>query len=100
MIARRAQFHQTRLVENLSPGQSTLQASLAGIIDRLIASGINAELAAKQAYALIYQSMITQATTLAYVDTFFVLAVGSGIMFLLSFALRKNEPAGRRVVLE
>ncbi|MGH9688568.1 MAG: DHA2 family efflux MFS transporter permease subunit [Candidatus Acidiferrales bacterium] len=100
LIARRSQFHQARLVESLSPGQSTLQASLAGIIHRLIASGINAELAAKQAYALIYRSVITQATTLAYLDTFFILAVGSAIMFILSFALRKNEPGGRRVAME
>ncbi|MGA9883258.1 MAG: DHA2 family efflux MFS transporter permease subunit [Candidatus Acidiferrales bacterium] len=100
LIARRSQFHQARLVESLSPGQSTLQASLAGIIHRLIASGINAELAAKQAYALVYQSVITQATTLAYLDTFFILAVGSAIMFILSFALRKNEPGGRRVAME
>ncbi|MGH9737509.1 MAG: DHA2 family efflux MFS transporter permease subunit [Candidatus Acidiferrales bacterium] len=100
LIARRSQFHQARLVESLSPGRSTLQASLAGIIHRLMASGINAELAAKQAYALIYQAVITQATTLAYLDTFFILAVGSAIMFILSFALRKNEPDGRRVALE
>jgi DHA2 family multidrug resistance protein len=38
--------------------------------------------------------VIGQATTLAYIDTFWVLAVGAGIMFLLSFALRRNEPGG------
>ena len=53
-----------------------------------------------QAYALIYRTLIAQASTLAYIDTFFVLAAGAGIMFLLSFTLRKNDPGGRRVVME
>jgi len=35
-----------------------------------------------------------QAASLAYVDTFKVLAVGAAIMFLLSFALKKNDPGG------
>jgi DHA2 family multidrug resistance protein len=44
------------------------------------------------AYARIYQSLQNQAASLAYIDTFMVLAVGAAIMFLLSFALRKNDP--------
>jgi hypothetical protein len=48
----------------------------------------------------VYQSTIAQATTLAYVDTFLVLAAGSAIMFILSFALKKNEPGSGRVALE
>jgi hypothetical protein len=42
----------------------------------------------------VYQSLIAQATTLAYIDTFWVLCIGAGIMFLLSFALRPNKPGG------
>jgi len=100
IIARRSQFHQTRLVESLSPAGSTLSNTLSGLEHSLMASGIDAVTAAKQAYALVYQGVITQATTLAYIDTFFLLAAAAGIMFVLSFALRKNEPGGRRVVME
>jgi hypothetical protein len=46
------------------------------------------------AYARIYQSVQAQAGTLAYIDTFMVLSVAAGIMFCLSFALRKNDPGG------
>ena len=46
------------------------------------------------------RALIGQATTLAYIDTFWVLAVGAAIMFLLSFALRKNEPGGGGEVAE
>ena len=56
---------------------------------------MDATRAAKVAYALIYQTVIIQATTLAYVDTFLVLATMAAIMFVLSFALRKNDPGGR-----
>ena len=47
-----------------------------------------------QALAVIYQGVQAQAATLAYIDTFMVLAVAAGIMFFLSFALRKNDPGG------
>ena len=57
-------------------------------------SGVDANRAAKEAYALIYRTVIVQATTLAYVDTFLVLAGMAAIMFVLSFALKKNEPGG------
>ena len=54
----------------------------------------------RKRYVLIYQTVIIQATTLAYVDTFLVLAMIAAIMFVLSFALRKNDPGGRRMVME
>jgi MFS transporter, DHA2 family, multidrug resistance protein len=45
--------------------------------------------------------MQAQAQTLAYIDTYKVLAIGAGIMFLLSFIVRKNDPrAGGTVVVE
>ena len=53
-----------------------------------------------QAYGRIYQSMLAQSQTLAYIDTFMVLAVAAGIMFLLSFIVRKNDPSGGHVVVE
>jgi MFS transporter, DHA2 family, multidrug resistance protein len=100
VIARRSQFHQARLVASLSPAHSTLQGTLAGLAQHLAAAGDSAADAATRAYALVYQAVIVQATTLAYVDVFFVLAVAAAIMFLASFALRKNEPGGGRVVME
>jgi hypothetical protein len=41
---------------------------------------------------VIYQSMLDQAQLLSYIDTYKVLAVGAGIMFLLSFIVSKNDP--------
>jgi hypothetical protein len=47
-----------------------------------------------QAYARIYQNVIAQSTTLAYIDTFMVLCVGAAVMFFLSFLLKKNPLGG------
>jgi DHA2 family multidrug resistance protein len=47
-----------------------------------------------QAYDRIYHAVIAQATTLAYIDTFWVLTLGSAVMFALSFLLKRNEPGG------
>jgi hypothetical protein len=47
-----------------------------------------------------HQTLIVQATTLPYIDTFIVLATAAAIMFVLSFRLRKNHPGGGRVVME
>ena len=74
LIARRAQFHQVHLVANVAPGQPTFAQAVAALAAHLTASGMNAERAMTQAYALIYRTLIAQASTLAYIDTFFILA--------------------------
>jgi hypothetical protein len=40
-----------------------------------------------------------QAASLAYIDTFMVLAVGALIMFCLAFALKKNDPGAGSVTV-
>ena len=61
---------------------------------------MNVERAGAEAYAIVFRDVIAQATTLAYVDTFMILAGAAAIMFVLSFGLKKNEPGRRRVVTE
>ncbi len=100
LIARRAQVHQVYLVAHVTPGQPSFAGAVAGLTARLIASGADADRAAKQAYGMVYRTVIAQASTLAYIDTFRVLAIGAAIMFLVSFALKKNEPGGRRVAMD
>jgi DHA2 family multidrug resistance protein len=64
------------------------------LTERLTVAGLNSNLAQRQAVGRIYRETVAQATTLAYVDTFAILAVVSAVMFLLSFALKKNDPGG------
>ncbi|HXX44224.1 MAG TPA: DHA2 family efflux MFS transporter permease subunit [Candidatus Acidoferrales bacterium] len=100
LIARRAQLHQINLVANLTSGGSHLRNVVGGLSNHLAVSGANGELALRQSYAFVYRSTIGQATTLAYMDTYMILAIGAAVMFALSFALRKNELGGRRIVVE
>jgi MFS transporter, DHA2 family, multidrug resistance protein len=100
LIARRAQVHQVFLVANVTSGRTTFADAASALTARVVASGVDAVSAVKVAYALVYQTVIIQATTLAYVDTFLVLAAMAGIMFVLSFFLKKNELGGRRVTME
>ena len=45
--------------------------------------------------------MLAEAQTLAYIDVYWVLAVGAGIMFVLTFIVRRNDPGGGgQVVVE
>jgi hypothetical protein len=53
-----------------------------------------------RAQAALYQAAQSQATTLAYIDTFWVLGVVAAIMFGLSFTLKNNEPGQGAVPAE
>ena len=91
IVARRAQFHQVHLAANVTPGRPSFADAAAALSAHLFVYGADATLAAKQAYALVYKTMIRQATTLAYIDTFLVLSFIAAIMFVLSFTLKRNE---------
>ena len=94
LLARRAQFHQVHLTSHATAGNATFSDAVAALAARLHALGLDAVTATSQAYARLYRALGMQATTLAYVDAFQVLAWGSAAMVLLSFALRRNEPGG------
>jgi len=100
VIARRAQVHQVYLVQNITPGARSLYDAAAGLTARIVASGTDAVQAGKVAYAVIYRTVIAQATTLAYVDTYLLLGTIALVMFVLSFFLKKNDLHGPRPVAE
>jgi DHA2 family multidrug resistance protein len=100
LIARRTQVHQQYLVGHLSPGNPLYQGSGSAISSHLATGGSNQVLAAQRAIAISYRTLIQQATTLAYLDTYLVLATLAAIMFALSFFLRKNQPGAGRVVVD
>jgi DHA2 family multidrug resistance protein len=94
LIARRSQFHQLRLVEKTRIDNPNFSNAVQGLTQRFVNGGLGRHEAQATAYARIYQSLQAQAATLAYIDTFMALAVAAGIMFFLSFALKKNDPGG------
>jgi DHA2 family multidrug resistance protein len=100
ILARRAQFHQNMLSYHATNYDPAFRDQLNGLSGQLLHAGASAPDAQVQAYGRLYQSLQVQSQTLAYIDTFMVLAVAAGIMFLLSFIVRKNDPSGGQVVVE
>jgi DHA2 family multidrug resistance protein len=92
MIARRSQFHQQVLVVHGNPGNPNFQNTVNGLAQRLTASGLAPHDARVAAYARIYRQIQAQAGSLAYIDTFKLLAVGAIIMFFMAFILKRNNP--------
>jgi DHA2 family multidrug resistance protein len=99
LLARRSQYHQSVLASHTTTFDPAFQNQVAGLSRQLVHSGISAADAKTHAYGLIYQGMQAQATTLAYIDTYMLLAIGAGIMFLLAFLVRRNDFGGGRAVI-
>jgi MFS transporter, DHA2 family, multidrug resistance protein len=94
ILARRAQFHQVMLTTNTNIDNPAFRDSAASLADQLRRAGVDQP--QMQAYSRLYGQMQNQATTLSYIDTFWILGIAAGIMFLLSFLLKKNNPRGPR----
>ena len=94
LIDRRSEYHQSVLVGHTAPGVRNFQNLVDGATKLFIHSGMSPPDAQHRAYASVYQAVQAQSATLAYIDTFMVLAVISAIMFVLSFVLKKNDPHG------
>jgi DHA2 family multidrug resistance protein len=90
VLARRAQVHQAMLANYTALDSRMFQtttATLRGSMSHAIGGQ-----AAAGAYGRLYGNMLSQASTLSYIDTFWLLGIATGIMFLLSFLLKKNNP--------
>jgi DHA2 family multidrug resistance protein len=92
VLARRTQYHQEILVGHLTAGSPVFHDLTRGLAGMLARSPASARGATMLAYARIYRGLQAQATTLAYIDTFKLLAISSGVMFVLAFILKKNDP--------
>lgn len=85
MLARRSQFHQSRLVEHLTPYDAAMQDMMRGISTF---SGLTSE----SSLVALSHVLQQQVTMLAYIDVFHVLAWMSLCIVPVSFLLRKTAP--------
>jgi DHA2 family multidrug resistance protein len=92
MLARRAQFHQNILVSHVTETNPIYQRMLEGATSMLVHQGANAVEAAAKAKALIYGLVRQQASMLAFIDNFWVLAVIFLGMIPLVFLMKKTIP--------
>jgi DHA2 family multidrug resistance protein len=94
MLDRRAQFHQARMIDHLGSGSWKLHAALEGTARTLQAHGSAPALAAQQAQQMIQNSVVRQATMLAYIDNFKILAISAMCMVPLVLLLKGGKPGG------
>jgi len=91
MLARRAQFHNTVLISHLTPFDVRYNAALQGATQTLMIHGSNATQAASQAQGLLYGMLQRQATMLAFIDDFWLMAVVTLVLVPLPFFLKKTR---------
>jgi MFS transporter, DHA2 family, multidrug resistance protein len=98
LLARRTQFHQVRLSENLSAANPQFQSVLHGMTSNFSGGGSGPGTALRQAYAMMQANVIRQATMLAYIDNFWLLGVIIFCLIPCVFLIRKPKPGGEIVV--
>ncbi len=90
LIARRSQYHQSILAG--FTGSVRFHAAITALTMRLTRAGVSAHTAQQQAMGRLYALVQSQAAVLSYVDVYWLLSMGSAIMFVASFLLKRNEP--------
>jgi DHA2 family multidrug resistance protein len=100
LVAQRAQLHQVTLSAHATTFSPSFRDAAGGLAHHIAPAG-PAAAGQVRAYAILYRTIVGQAMTLAYMDTFAMLGVAAALMFVLTFALKKNPiGAGARVAVE
>ncbi|HKV64505.1 MAG TPA: DHA2 family efflux MFS transporter permease subunit [Candidatus Acidoferrum sp.] len=93
MLDRRAQFHQSRLMEHVNDFSAAYRNMLNGTQVRLISAGATAAHASAQAHGMIYGTIQRQAVMLSFLDNFKMLGV---IFFaVIPILVLMKKPKGR-----
>jgi len=87
ILSRRAQFHQTRLVEHLSPFDPAYSIYRDKIGAYLGSQGLQAT----GADGLMYRELVRQSTTLAFTDAFLTICVLILCVLPLVFLMKRDE---------
>lgn len=93
MLARGAQSHQAAMVSHLTPYDPVFRERLSQMVSSFAAHG-NVVTATQQAYDAMYQTLVRQATLLAYIDIFRILALVCLICMPAGFLFKKVRARG------
>jgi len=94
VLTHREQFHQSRLVEQLTPSSPQYQDTLHRMTDFFVAQGNSLLQAQQQAVQWIGQQVQTQASFLSYMDAFWVLMLIALSAIPLALTLRNIKLGG------
>ena len=93
ILARRSQFHQSRLVENMTPFDSAYWDTAQQSAAMLQQKGMDIATSQQGGLALIYNQLVKQASMMSFNDVFFVMAVMMICMLPLVLFMRYRRPA-------
>ncbi len=94
LLDRRTQKHVSDLMSHLTSANAQFQAMLQATAQNLIAHGTSSGDAQKQAYGVVQNLVQRQATMLAYIDNFHVLAYVILAMVPMVFLMKKTKSSG------
>ena len=94
ILTRRTQYHEARLSEGMSALNPAFNHAIQGAQNTLMRHGASASNAANQAYGVVMNTILRQASVLAYIDCFYILAIIFGAMVPLVFMMRKVKAGG------
>ncbi len=80
LLLQRSQFHQSRLVENLTPTSPVFQSTMKQMSQYFIHQGAPPSTAQSHAYGLIGRMVASQASLLAYIDVFYTWAIFAAVL--------------------
>ena len=91
MLERRTQYHQSVLVSNLTAADASVQQFVRISSHFLVTRGATTPDAIHQAYGMVGSMMTQQATMLAFMDCFHLLAIVVLAGLPLAFLIRRFE---------
>jgi DHA2 family multidrug resistance protein len=94
MSVRHAQIHTNTLAQNVTIYSPATQTMVQGIKQNMMAHGVDSATATKQAYAGIFGMVQQQASMMAYIDVFFLLAIMFAACLPLIFIMKKAPKGG------
>jgi DHA2 family multidrug resistance protein len=100
LLARRSQVHQNMLIAHLTAGDENYRHALSQAAHVLFLHGRSFADATTAATALVGSEMQRQAMMLSYIDTFWLLAIGSFLAAPLSLFIRRPANAPARVQIK
>jgi MFS transporter, DHA2 family, multidrug resistance protein len=92
VIARRDQFHQDVLSAHVTLSQQAYRNVTSGLSADLFHRGLSQPQAASQTTLRMYNSVITQANVLSYIDVAWLIGVMCLLMIPLILSLKPNNP--------
>jgi MFS transporter, DHA2 family, multidrug resistance protein len=95
-LARQNQVHQVNFAAHTSHGDPNFEQWLGGLKALFMSQGYDAATAAQKALALAYQTVQSQANTLSFESSFWIMAMIIACLAPLPFIMRRPKPGERQ----